>query len=414
MPTGVPLAARRAVRRASRMSRALIVGVLLVELLWLPGGVALAQERERPDVTAAGAVLWDPADDRALFGKDADVGRPMASTTKIMTVLLALEAGAVGESLVVSAEAERVGRIPGGATLGLEAGEVLPVRSVLAGLMLRSGNDGAVAVAEHVAGTEDAFVALMNARAATMGLTATNFVNASGLTDDLAHHASPTDLARLAQVAMTSERFAAWAGSARLAIPGIGTVANRNQLLETFEGATGVKTGYTDLAGLCLVASATRGDRTLYAVVLDSEDSFGDTATLLEHGFSAYDRVSVLRAGDPAGTYRWSHAGVDLVAAEPLARTVPAGAQTRWRTTVDPDVDAPTPAGTVVGAAELLVDDRVVDSAELRTTTEVPAPAPQPPASEIGASVQEALRGFLRLEPVEQGHPSRQLTGTAD
>lgn len=382
------------------------VGLVLVALTFLWGATepvaALEQPPPPPPVTAAGAVLWDPADQRVLFGRDETVPRPMASTTKIMTVLLALEAGAADEPLTVSVRAEQVGRIPGGATLGLEAGDVLPARNALAALMLRSGNDAAVAVAEHVAGSEAAFVELMNRRAAELGLNDTSFVNASGLTDELDHHASPLDLARLAEVAMDDEQFAAWAGASRLDVPGIGTVANRNLLLETFEGATGVKTGYTDLAGLCLVASATRGPRTLYAVVLGSEDSFADAAALLEYGFTAYRRVGAFAPDTVAGRYRWAHGDVALVAADALASTVPVASSVRLRTVLEPRVAPPVAVGDVLGEAHLVVEGAVVASTPLRAAADVqPAPARQP-SVEVGAALQDAVRTYLRLQPVER------------
>jgi D-alanyl-D-alanine carboxypeptidase (penicillin-binding protein 5/6) len=384
--------------------RVVAVGVLLG--LWLspgpsPGARALAQPATSvppPSLTASGAVLWDPADEVALFGKEADVARPMASTTKIMTVLLALEAGAADGELTVSAHAAEVGATPGGATLGLSAGQRIGVRSVLAGLVLRSGNDAAVAVAEHVAGSEQAFVDRMNARARELGLAQTQFRNASGLTDDPEHRSSPIDLARLAAVAMAHPDFAAWAGATSLDVPGLGTLENRNELLGRYPGATGVKTGFTTLAGLCLVASAARDGRTLYAVVLDSDDSFADTTLLLDHGFGAFRRPEPVPQGGVATRYRWAGADVGLVTAAPLARTVGVDAVVTWRTRVEPAAARPVAAGARLGRAELVVDGVVERTVDLLAEAGVPAPAaPRAPAARAGDAVADAVRSFARL-----------------
>ena len=362
---------------------------------------AVAQEAQ-PDVTAEGAVLWDPADGVVLFARAAEQARPMASTTKVMTALLALEAGGIDEELVVSAHAVEVGRTPGAARLGLYEGQRIAVRHVLAGLILRSGNDGAVAVAEHLAGTEQAFVEKMNARAQELGLSTTVFVDSSGLTADPAHRASPLDLARLAAVAMASAEFAQWAGADRMDVPQLGTLENRNELIGTYSGATGVKTGYTNAAGLCLIAAATRNGRTLYAVVLNSDNSFADAATLLDYGFSAYERPTPITEGEQAATYRWAGGEVGLVAAEPLAKTVPTGTAVTWRAVLDPVAPLPVEAGEQLGRAELLVGGVIADVVPLRAAGAVPIPARSSPAAEVGAAVEDTVRAFARLQPFDR------------
>lgn len=372
------------------------------------GGVAAPAAADPPDVTAEGAVLWDPADDRMLWGKDARTPLRPASTTKIMTVLLALEAGTLEETVTVSATAAEVGRRPGAATLNLEQGQRIPMRSLLSGLVLRSGNDAAVAVAEHVAGSEDAFVEKMNARAAEMGLTATSFINASGLTDDLDHVASALDLARLAEVALRNDDFAAWAAEPALDVDDLGALTNRNELLTRYPGATGVKTGYTNLAGLCLVASAARDGRVLIAVVLGADDGafdrhFTESAAILDHGFDDFRRPRPVRKGATVTQYRWSDAAVAAVATEPLARTVVDGARVRWRVVLDPSVARPVEAGAPLGSAALMVGNKVVDTTEVVADTDVPAPAPRSAPAAAGGAVQEALRGFARLYAADRG-----------
>lgn len=358
-----------------------------------------------PDVTAAGWVLYDPLDRVVLAGREPTVGRPMASTTKVLTVLLALEElerGGVPPSLTVSREAAAVGQIAGAASLGLEAGDVVDVRELLAALVLRSGNDAAVAVAEHVAGSETAFVGRMNTRAVELRLFDTGFVNSTGLTDDVRHHASPLDLALIADVAMAHDDFAAWAGAETLTLPTFGTLENRNELLGAFPGATGVKTGFTNLAGLCLVASAERDGRRLYAVVLGSEDSFADAAALLDLGFAAYRRPAALEDGEEAGTYRLGTAAVPLVASGALTRTVAATADVRWRTTLQAEAAAPLVPGAPLGKAELIVDGESVAEVPLVAGAAVPAPSQEDPSRAVGTAVVDAVRAFARLTPIER------------
>jgi D-alanyl-D-alanine carboxypeptidase (penicillin-binding protein 5/6) len=378
-----------------------------------PDGVATAvvpgPPQTAPSVSATGAVVFDPADGVLLAAVDPRTPRPMASLTKIMTVLLALEAveaGRVPEQLTVSAEAAATGQLPGVATLGLREGDVVALRDVLAGELLRSGNDGAVAVAEHVAGSETAYVAMMNARAATLGLEDTAFLDASGLSNDPAHHATPLDLALLGHEAMAHPDVAAWAGAATLDVEPFGVLENRNELLAAYPGTTGVKTGFTTLAGQCLVASAERDGRTLFAVVLGSADRVADTTALLDHGFEAFARPTPLRPGDVAATYRTAAGDVVLSVAEELARTVGAGADVQVVTRLAPDAALPIAVGAPLGEAVLLVDGEAVDRVALQADAALPAGGPvEGPADGLGdgvgagGAIADALRAFARLAP---------------
>lgn len=375
-----------------RRSRLAVTTLVVVALL---GAAPTPAAAAPPAVSAGGAVLWDPADQRVLYGKDEAVARPMASTTKIMTTLLALESGVADETLTVSPAAAA----QGGASLGLTARQQLPVRSVLAGLMLRSGNDASQAVAEHVAGTEALFVQLMNTRAEELGLDDTRFVNASGLTDDPGHHASPLDLARLAEVAMAHPDLASWAGAATLTVPGLPPMVNRNELIGRYPGATGVKTGFTNLSRYSLVGSASRDGRTLYAVVLASESNFADVRALLDHGFDDFRRTQPVTPGAPVTAYRWAGAAVGLVSEEPLAVTVAVdGPVVTWRTELAPARGLPVAAGEALGRALLLVDGDVAGTVPLRAAHAVPAARPVG----AGAALQEALRAFARVRSVDR------------
>jgi D-alanyl-D-alanine carboxypeptidase (penicillin-binding protein 5/6) len=367
---------------------------------WTPGAAAQTADAAAVGdrVTAAGAVLWDPLDGRVLWGRAPDAARRMASTTKIMTALLAVEAGTIDDTVTVTATAAAADSEPGAATLNLQAGQRVGMRGLLRALMMRSGNDAAAAVAEHVAGSQQAFVAAMNRRARGLGLDDTHFLDATGLSDDPRHHASPADLARLAEIAMDRPAFADLVGTYQADVPGFGRLTSRNLLLDSYDGATGVKTGYTALAGLCLVASATRDGRTLYTAVLDSDDSFADTTVMLDHGFDAY---TVAAAADvDAGVYRTSRGDVALQVADSAPRTVPADATVRVRSWLDPYPPARVVAGTRLGRAELVVDGRVVDTAGLEAATELAGgPQDEPPAAVVGAAVEDAVRAYVRASP---------------
>ena len=351
-----------------------------------------------PEISAAGAVLWDPDDDRILFGIEPDAPRPMASTTKIMTILLALEGGTLGDTVTVSAAAAARGE----ATLNLVAGQTVPMESLVGGLILASGNDASIAVAEHVAGDEVAFVDMMNTRAADLGLDATHFLNPSGLTNDPAHHASPLDLARLADVAMGHEVFARYAGMQTATLPGIGRLTNRNELLSSYPHATGVKTGYMSAAGNTLVASATQEGRTLYAVVLGSADRAADAQALLEYGFAAFRRAEPVGAGTAAAIYRTSSGQVPAVLTERLARTVNVDQQVTWRTRMTPGVHGPIGEGQELGTMELLVDGEVTGSSPLVAGEDHHPDPARTDAQRVGDAVQDALRGITRTAVIER------------
>jgi D-alanyl-D-alanine carboxypeptidase (penicillin-binding protein 5/6) len=297
----------------------------------------------------------------------------------------------------VSATAAAADSQPGAASLGLRTGEQISMRSLLTGLMLRSGNDAAVAVAEHVAGSEPAFVEQMNAEARRLRLDATNFINASGLTNSPEHRASPRDLAVLAHTAMANAQFAALAGAAHSDVPGLGSLENRNLLLDSYDGATGVKTGYTALAGNCLVASATRDGRDLYAVVLDSTDSFGDTAALLDLGYDGFTVVSA--AGAVPDVYRTAWGVIDLEASQTPPRTVAVDAKVRVRTSLEPVLPASTAPGTVLGNADLVVDGRVRARTELRAAGPAPVERQVTAATAAGRAIQDTIRAFVRANP---------------
>ena len=215
---------------------------------------------------------------RFLFEKDADIPLPMASTTKILTALIILEDCSLDEAVTVPPEAERAG----GSSVYLSMGETKTVEELLYGLMLRSGNDCAVSLAVHRSGSVQKFAALMNIRAAELGAEHSRFANPHGLPAK-EHDTTARDLALITAAAMENETFrkivsAQW-------YPQSGW-RNKNKLLARFEGACGVKTGFTKEAGRCLVGAAEREGRLLVSVVLNSPQMYERTEQLLTSAFS--------------------------------------------------------------------------------------------------------------------------------
>lgn len=243
-------------------------------------------------LNAASALLMDADTGAILFARRHMEQRSPASTTKIMTALLILEEGRLDDNAVISERAAAAG----GTGLGLRRGQRVMLRDLLWAILLKSANDAAVAAAEHVGGSEEQFVARMNAKAAALGMSGTHFANPHGL-DDVGHYSTAYDLAILTRQALRNPTFARMVQTREASLTVLtgrnGTAAKRkivrthNQLLGQFVGADGVKTGYTAQAGRCLVASATRGDHQLIAVLLNDSKRWVEAAALLEYGFAA-------------------------------------------------------------------------------------------------------------------------------
>ena len=249
-------------------------------LFVLLAAISLAVDSFALDVSAECAVLMDAGSERVLYQKNMDSKHLIASTTKIMTALVALDLCEPGDVAVVPPEAARVG----GSSMYLEAGQERTCGELLTGLMLMSGNDAAVALAIHCGGSLDGFVRRMNDKARELGMKNTSFANPHGL-DDGAHFSTAMDMAALARAAMADDRFAAIVSKKHGKVGEI-SVRNHNKLLWLLDGCEGVKTGFTKSAGRCLVSSTMRGGRRLIAVTLNAPDDWRDHAAMVNYGFS--------------------------------------------------------------------------------------------------------------------------------
>ena len=309
-----------------------------------------------PDLSAPSAVLADLDSGQVLFEKDARSPQPIASLTKIMTALLVLEQSDPSDVVTVPEDAvipedDR----PGISALGLEVGERIGVEDLLYALLLQSANDAAVALADHVSGSEARFVKRMNTRAAELGMRGTRFRSPNGLDDR--GYSTASDLMTLTRVAMSTRGFPDIVSTEFHSIPAPGggerDIQNRDVMLWLYPGATGVKTGYTSSAGYCVVATAERAGRRLVAVVLGApSDAFSDAAALLEHGFTAFTQHLFVREGEPTGVISLDGGSVPVEAGADLSALVPTAGlgDVRQHVIVDPTAAYPPAPGERVAS----------------------------------------------------------------
>ncbi|MBD2869610.1 D-alanyl-D-alanine carboxypeptidase family protein [Paenibacillus arenilitoris] len=278
--------------------------VLLVALLT---GTSLASRAEAaPDplyTNARASALIDVKSGRILYSSNGDVSMRIASLTKIMTAIVAIEHGHLTDMVKTGKRA--VGKE--GSSIYLRLGEEMSLLNMLYGLMLRSGNDAATAIAEHVGGSEEGFVHLMNEKASFLGLAHTQFKNPHGL-DDEGHYSSANDLARLTAYSLKNEVFAEIVKTRVKKVPNPHekwdySYTNKNKMLAMYEGADGVKTGYTKKALRCLVSSATRNGQQLAAVTINDRDDWADHRKMLDWGFAHYPLKQVAAKGQAIAGY---------------------------------------------------------------------------------------------------------------
>lgn len=335
---------------------------------------ALPLRAEAVSTSATSAILVDVDSGRVLYEHNADAKMLIASTTKIMTALVAIEEGDLSQTVTVSREAAYTE----GSSMYLKEGEELTLETLLYGLMLCSGNDAAVAIAQAVSGSVEAFAERMNAKAAELGMTGSSFANPNGL-DDEKHYSTARDMARLACAAVNNETLVRIASTKSITIGGR-TMTNHNKLLSWVDGCIGLKTGYTQAAGRTLVSCAERNGQRLVAVTLQDGNDWADHQSLYDYGFAAYPAESGAVLGKTVGTVQvqgGEESQVPLVAAESFSWPLAQGETLETQLQVDEPLTAPVTAGTAVGEAVFTVNGKEVGRVTLLCGADVaPALAP--------------------------------------
>lgn len=281
-----------------RMMLLLLCGVLIVQCLC----VRCVYADGEPELKCPSAILMDSSSGQILYEKNIHERRPLASVTKIMTMLLAMEeidSGRMSYDDIITGSA--YAKSMGGSTIFLDEGEQLSVRDILKGIAVSSGNDAAVAMGEHISGSNEGFVAKMNERASQLGMENTHFVNCNGLDAD-DHYSTAYDIALMSRELLKHPDIHAfttiWMDSLR---DGKFTLSNTNKLIRFYEGATGLKTGSTSQALFCVSATAKRDNLHLIAVIMaspTSKDRVSDASKLLNYGFANYAMQQVTQEGE--------------------------------------------------------------------------------------------------------------------
>ena len=331
-----------------------------------------------PTVEATAAILMDAETGRVLWEKKAHEPMAMASTTKIMTAILAIERGKIEETVTVSKKAAAAPKVK----MNLSPGENIRLGDLMLALMLESSNDAAIAIAEHLSGTVEAFCAEMTQRAHSLGATNTVFETPNGL-DAGNHHSTAYDLALITRYALTVPGFIELTNTAHASFKSDKrgyTINNKNRLLSEYQGANGVKTGFTNKAGHCFVGAAKRGDMQLISVVLASgwgdkgrAQKWRDTKEVLDYGFGSYEYETIIIADALAGEMpvtRSRSESVDYIFSDGVK--IPLNPKEKEAISVElyvpESIQAPVEAGQVMGSARVYIDEALYCEVVLTAT----------------------------------------------
>ncbi len=353
------------------------ISFILTMIVLLNTTIFTYANEELPTVHADGAILMDYKTGRVLYEKNADKPLAMASTTKIMTLILAIESGRLDETVMVSKTASRAPKV----RLNLSEGEEVRLGDLLYPLMLESSNDCAVAVAEHLGGSVEGFSAMMNDKAKELGCKDTIFETPNGL-DKGDHHSTARDMAIITKYCLNNEDFIDYINTPSKTIKTSKctyTVNNKNKLLNSYEGANGVKTGYTNKAGQCFIGSAKRGDMQLITVVLASgwgdvgkERKWTDTKNILNYGFDNYKYYQIVNEGDVVGKIdvtrtRTPQIEVALDRSIMLPLNESEANSVKREIKIASSLEAPVESGEIVGTCDILADGKVLDTVGVKT-----------------------------------------------
>lgn len=398
-------------------------------LILLLSLIPLSPAAQALETSATCAILLDAATGKALYEKNPDKQMLIASTTKIMTALIAIRDGKLTDTVTVSRNAAGTE----GSSMYLKAGETLSLEALLYGLMLPSGNDAAVAIAEHIAGSVPAFAERMNATAQALGMTNSSFANPHGLNHEK-HYSTARDMAKLANAAMDNETLRRITSTRTVTVAGR-TLKNHNKLLWSLEGCVGLKTGYTKAAGRTLVTCCERGGRRLIAVTLKDGNDWVDHQKMYEYGFSTPwethepdepelawptpSKADVPAPVLPKTTSRnltvmgnllgeapvtgglW--ATVPIIAGETLGAQVPEGATVETRLEIEKPLEAPMQLGTRVGVAVFLIDGMEWGRAAALCGEDVPLKPPEPGAAVAATDAAQWEQSFYEPGAVSGG-----------
>lgn len=340
-------------------------------------GLYVSPDDEIPELSARSAVVMDAGTGRVLYARDMKARRFPASTTKIMTLILALENSSPDEIVHIGPHAAGAE----GSTLWLQDGDEIPMGELLTGMMMRSGNDATIAVAEHIAGSVDAFAKKMTEKAKEIGAEDTSFVNSSGLPDEN-HYTTAYDLALIASYGYREvPHFEEIVSTKEIEYPWVKDeskhLRNENQMLWLYRGANGVKTGYTEKAGRCLVSGAKQNGLQLVSVVLDSTYMWNDSIALLDYGFQHVKARTLFKAGETVTSLhvrKGKGGSVPVVAASDVTIPLQDGEQEKdyeKHIEIPKRLQAPIRAGDVVGRLVLTYQGKPCYATDLLASRDV-------------------------------------------
>lgn len=321
------------------------------------------------EVSADSAALYDCQSGTFFYEKNADKQRGMASTTKIMTAIVALENCRLDEEVDVKYEYTAVE----GSKMYIKPNEPVSMKELLYGLLLSSGNDAAKAIAGHISGSDEEFAKLMNNKAGELGLKSTSFENPSGL-DGENHYTTAKELALIADYAMGIPQFRDIVATKNIKTDSGRFLSNHNKMLKLYESADGIKTGFTKKCGRCLVSSATKNGRRLIAVTLNAPDDWNDHTNMLNYGFSLFEQAEICAENQEMGdVYVVSHGNVKIKAdrAICLSLTEQEKADLTYRTEGAKMVYPPVKSGEKYGKLLVYSGGKEIASVDLLYTEDV-------------------------------------------
>lgn len=356
---------------------------LLTIMLFISNSTAALADQPPFDIQAKSAILMDYETGTILYEKNPHEKLPIASLTKIMTILLALEAIDEGQlklddTVTISEYASSMG----GSQVFLHEGETLTVDSLMKAIVVASGNDASVAIAEKLAGTHEVFVSKMNERAKELGMTNTNFVNATGLPADN-HYSTAYDVALMSKELLKHPLFFKWSTiwvDTLEESRNKTELANTNRLVRFYEGSDGIKTGSTQEAGYCLSATAKRGNMRLLAVVLGAPTTkvrFSESSKLLDYGFANYEIVQVLKKDQVVESDIFVSGGkeelINGVASQDVNFLIKAGESKEYEKEIllEEKLKAPIEQGQKIGTINIKQGEKVIQTLDIVSDREI-------------------------------------------